>query len=195
MLLRLVRRVTGGAIMLLLASLLVPFDAAAAAAPKVPIVLAILTAAGNTITTRSDVFCVWFVVHGYAPEDVADLEPTDADVTAREDFRKVSVLEGIVGVQKQPDANTIDVTARLDRELDALQQELPAGITIDRRIFRQADFISASVNPDALLWAVWSIALWLGAADERIGYAYLLRVIGFVLILVAIIDKNRPGRG
>jgi CzcA family heavy metal efflux pump len=52
----------------------------------------------------------------------------------------------IVGVQKQPDANTMDVTARLDRELDALAADLPAGITIDRRIFRQADFIQVAVN-------------------------------------------------
>lgn len=35
-----------------------------------------------------------------------------------------------------------------------------------------------------------ALAQWLGAADERIGYAYLLRVIGFVLILAAIVDKN-----
>jgi Family of unknown function (DUF5985) len=33
-------------------------------------------------------------------------------------------------------------------------------------------------------------AQWLGAADERVGYAYLLRVIGFVLILAAIVAKN-----
>ncbi|MGE0445160.1 MAG: efflux RND transporter permease subunit, partial [Vicinamibacterales bacterium] len=52
----------------------------------------------------------------------------------------------IVGVQKQPDANTIEVTARLDQELDAIQAELPAGMTIDRRIFRQADFIQAAIN-------------------------------------------------
>jgi TRAP-type C4-dicarboxylate transport system permease small subunit len=35
-----------------------------------------------------------------------------------------------------------------------------------------------------------ALAQWLGAADERLGYTYLLRVLGFVLILVAIIDKN-----
>ena len=52
----------------------------------------------------------------------------------------------IVGVQKQPGANTIEVTAKLDRELDRLQQEMPAGVTIDRRIFRQADFIEVAVN-------------------------------------------------
>src|SRR6187455_1268597 len=52
----------------------------------------------------------------------------------------------IVGVQKQPGANTIEVTRRLDRELDTLQTELPAGMTIDRRIFRQADFIQVAVD-------------------------------------------------
>jgi hypothetical protein len=30
----------------------------------------------------------------------------------------------------------------------------------------------------------------LGTADERSGYAYILRVLGFVLILFAIVDKN-----
>jgi len=42
-----------------------------------------------------------------------------------------------------------------------------------------------------------ALAQWLGAADERVGYTYLLRILGFVLILVAIIDKNvgRARRG
>src|SRR5437867_10497736 len=52
----------------------------------------------------------------------------------------------IVGVQKQPGANTIELTARLDRELDTLQHELPPGMTIDRKIFRQADFIEVAVD-------------------------------------------------
>jgi CzcA family heavy metal efflux pump len=52
----------------------------------------------------------------------------------------------IVGVQKQPGANTIEVTERLDLELDKLQGELPRGVTIDRRIFRQSDFIEVAVN-------------------------------------------------
>ena len=52
----------------------------------------------------------------------------------------------IVGVQKQPGANTVELTARLDQALDGLQQELPAGMTIDRRIFRQSDFIEVAVE-------------------------------------------------
>jgi peptidoglycan/LPS O-acetylase OafA/YrhL len=35
-----------------------------------------------------------------------------------------------------------------------------------------------------------ALALWLGAADERTAYTYLLRVLGFILILAAIVDKN-----
>jgi hypothetical protein len=35
-----------------------------------------------------------------------------------------------------------------------------------------------------------ALALWLGAADERVGYTYLLRVLGFIFILSAIVDKN-----
>jgi CzcA family heavy metal efflux pump len=52
----------------------------------------------------------------------------------------------IVGVQKQPGANTIEVTRRLDIALDGLQQELPKGLSIDRRIFRQSDFIEVAVD-------------------------------------------------
>src|SRR5262245_42947061 len=52
----------------------------------------------------------------------------------------------IVGIQKQPGANTIEVTERLDRALDTLQQELPSGMTIDRLIFRHSDFIEIAVE-------------------------------------------------
>jgi len=56
---------------------------------------------------------------------------------------------------------------------------------------RTADRFFLSFATAFLLLALnQAIAQWLGAADERIGYAYLLRVIGFVLILLAIIDKN-----
>jgi len=34
----------------------------------------------------------------------------------------------------------------------------------------------------------------MGVADERYNYAYVLRVLGFILILVAILDKNIFGR-
>jgi CzcA family heavy metal efflux pump len=76
--------------------------------------------------------------------DVADVR--EAGAFKRGEGSRSGSPAVIVGVQKQPGANTIEVTERLDRELDTLQQELPRGITIDRRIFRQADFIQVAVD-------------------------------------------------
>ena len=76
--------------------------------------------------------------------DVADVR--EAAAFKRGEGSRSGKPAVIVGVQKQPGANTIQVTERLDRELDTLQQELPRGITIDRRIFRQSDFIQVAVD-------------------------------------------------
>lgn len=52
----------------------------------------------------------------------------------------------ILGIQKQPTANTLELTRRLDAVLDDIQATLPDGMRIERNIFRQADFIETSVS-------------------------------------------------
>lgn len=52
----------------------------------------------------------------------------------------------VLGIQKQPGANTLDLTQRLDATLDDIQRGLPAGMRIDRNVFRQADFIERSLE-------------------------------------------------
>jgi CzcA family heavy metal efflux pump len=52
----------------------------------------------------------------------------------------------VIGIQKQPGANTLDLTRRLDRELDELGRTLPEGVTIHRNVFRQASFIEAAIH-------------------------------------------------
>ncbi|NNF69392.1 MAG: efflux RND transporter permease subunit, partial [Acidimicrobiia bacterium] len=52
----------------------------------------------------------------------------------------------VIGIQKQPGANTLELTERLDGVLDELQRSLPAGMTIERNIFRQADFIETAID-------------------------------------------------
>ena len=42
----------------------------------------------------------------------------------------------------------------------------------------------------ALLALNQVFAQWLGAGHERVGYTYLLRILGFLLIVGAIVDKN-----
>ncbi|OJH35738.1 efflux RND transporter permease subunit [Cystobacter ferrugineus] len=52
----------------------------------------------------------------------------------------------ILAVMKQPDANTLELTRRLDAVLDDIQRTLPQGMVINRDIFRQSDFISVAVH-------------------------------------------------
>ncbi|NOQ36863.1 MAG: CusA/CzcA family heavy metal efflux RND transporter [Methylococcaceae bacterium] len=52
----------------------------------------------------------------------------------------------ILGIQKQPDVNTLELTRRLDVAIADIQKSLPEGMTIYNNIFRQADFIGVSVG-------------------------------------------------
>ena len=52
----------------------------------------------------------------------------------------------ILGIHRQPDVNTLALTADLDRVLDAIQAELPSGMQLDARLFRQADFIELALS-------------------------------------------------
>ncbi len=52
----------------------------------------------------------------------------------------------ILGIQKQPGANTLELTRLLDTTLDDIQRTLPAGMVIDRHVFRQADFIQRALD-------------------------------------------------
>jgi len=52
----------------------------------------------------------------------------------------------VLGVLKQPGANTLELTELIDKNLDEIQGTLPQGMKIDRHIFRQSDFIETSVE-------------------------------------------------
>ena len=106
----------------------------------------VLQAVGRVRST-DDIGAGVIALRGTRPvliRDVADVR--EGEALKRGEGSRNGKPAVIVGVLKQPGANTIEVTARLDRELDAVQQGLPPGVTIDRRIFRQADFIDVAVN-------------------------------------------------
>ncbi len=52
----------------------------------------------------------------------------------------------IISISKQPNANTLDVTQRIEENLAVLHKTLPADVKLDTKIFRQADFIETSVS-------------------------------------------------
>ncbi|NLA48932.1 MAG: efflux RND transporter permease subunit [Bacteroidales bacterium] len=52
----------------------------------------------------------------------------------------------IISVSKQPNANTLEVTRQIEKNLEGLKSGLPPDVRLDTKIFRQADFIERSVS-------------------------------------------------
>jgi CzcA family heavy metal efflux pump len=74
-----------------------------------------------------------------------------ADVRFGETIRRgEAALDGkhgvVLKVQKQPQANTLEITKRLDVALDDIAKSLPPGISLYRKGFRQADFIRVALS-------------------------------------------------
>ena len=52
----------------------------------------------------------------------------------------------IIMVQKQPNANTLELTEGIETTIAEIQKTLPPGIAINTQIFRQADFIRVAID-------------------------------------------------
>jgi len=52
----------------------------------------------------------------------------------------------ILSISKQPFANTIKLTQRIENNLEELKSSLPPDVVIDTSIFKQADFIQRAIN-------------------------------------------------
>lgn len=52
----------------------------------------------------------------------------------------------VLTVQKSPGTNTLSLTQDVDRVLDEVEKSLPAGVVLNRKVFRQANFIQRSVD-------------------------------------------------
>ena len=98
----------------------------------------------------------------------------------------------ILAVQKQPNADTLKLTAGLEIVLDELQLDLPKSVVIERRIFNQADFIEAAVHNvvealrDGALWV--TVVLFLFMWNFRTSVSSLT-AIPLSILLTAIVFR------
>ena len=86
----------------------------------------------------------------------------------------------IFAIQKQPGANTLELTRRLDKEFASIATSLPQGMRIESHIFRQADFIERAV--DNLLAALRDGSILVVA----IVFVFLLSIRATLITLIAL---------
>lgn len=97
--------------------------------------------------TAADLAAAVVRVHDGVPLTVGDLAtvregPEPQRGTAAYKTRPAVILS----VQKQPGANTLDLTRDIDRVLESVARALPDGVVIETENFRQSDFIEAAIR-------------------------------------------------
>jgi CzcA family heavy metal efflux pump len=127
-----------------------------------------------TLQELEDTPVVWRQPRSVLIKDVADVRfggpvPRGAGgVQIRDGDHIVGGPAVLMTVLKQPHADTLVLTPKIDAVLDELRRELPADVTIDRQLFRQADFIQSAVGNvieairDGILWVFLILFLFLG---------------------------------
>jgi len=52
----------------------------------------------------------------------------------------------LMAIEKQPNANTVELTKEIDKAVDEIQKTLPPGIVINKEVFKQSNFIESSIT-------------------------------------------------
>lgn len=86
-------------------------------------------------------------LHLGRPVLVKDIAQVRIGAKARRGEASINGRHSVVmTIQKQPGASTIELTRRIDQKIRELQNALPAGVTLEGDLFKQAHFIDAAVT-------------------------------------------------
>ncbi|HEY0284391.1 MAG TPA: efflux RND transporter permease subunit [Vicinamibacterales bacterium] len=98
-------------------------------------------------TNAADIGATVVKIHDTVPVLMRDLGTVQiGSAVKRGDGSHNARAAVIIGIQKQPGANTLQLTEQIDATLDDIQHALPKGMTIHRDLFRSADFIEQSLH-------------------------------------------------
>lgn len=122
------------------------------------------------IKVENDVDFAWKHPDEYATSSLLKASGEEDD---RNDLHAASSIRGgkavLLTIQKQPEADTVELDRRIAKVLESLERELPNGITIESDIFRQSHFIEAAVENvseavrDGAVWVVIILFLMMGS--------------------------------
>jgi Cu(I)/Ag(I) efflux system membrane protein CusA/SilA len=97
--------------------------------------------------TKEDLASSVITERNHQPITIGDV--AEVEIAAKQKIGDASVNADpavIISIQKQPGANTLALTERIDETLAQVEQSLPEGYAINTHLFRQADFISLAVG-------------------------------------------------
>lgn len=78
---------------------------------------------------------------------VADVADVVIAPSVKQGYASQNAIPSIIlSISKQPGINTLSVTQNIERNLESVAKSLPDDVQLDTKIFRQADYIQASVN-------------------------------------------------
>lgn len=101
---------------------------------------------GN-VKNKEDILKSVVGTHLGKPVTVADIATViDAPKVKRGDASVNGVDSVILSIQKQPGANTILLTEKINQAIAELKPNLPSGIEVNPNLFKQADFIEHSIK-------------------------------------------------
>jgi Cu/Ag efflux pump CusA len=99
------------------------------------------------ITTLDDIASTVIVERGGQPILVRDVATVQIGSALKRGEGSHNARPAVIlGIQKQPAANTLELTRRLDVVMADIQKSLPPGMKINSHIFRQSDFIEIAVH-------------------------------------------------
>lgn len=103
----------------------------------------------------------------------------------------------IVSVQKQPAADTVALTRAIETALAGMQQGLPAGLAPPKVLFRQADFIEASIGnvtealrDGAIMVAIVLFAFLLSARTTLISLVAIPLSLAVTALVFRLLDQS-----
>lgn len=144
------------------------------------------------IQGTADIANTLVTTRGGRPVLVGDLGRVEIGPALKRGDAGVDGKRGVViGIRKQPGANTVALTAEIATVLEALQRAIPEGMTLHDSVFRQADFIEVAVQNvgsalrDGALLVILTVLLFLmsGAATIITALAIPLSLLTAVLAM------------